>query len=315
MLDCDSGPGAHTACPSTDVNHRPCESIERAFQQPLNGQLFERCAVDLLRDNCYPNLRGTPDGRDDGIDGVAGPDAELEFVLVATTAKDFAGNLRKSVKRHVGTRNPCRAVVTLSASRNAPQLVLSLALGPRQEIVRPGDLEDESFAREIQREALFGTNALFAVEAGTQTVVSGDWLVLSQEDTSIEVNSAGDLVVQQAAVAASRDSLELATLIEEDVRQSLVVALKFATTILDRIDSVHRLAHVAIIAALTGVSYQAWRTRAEHAASPNAGALGWTQDRIMVHLRPGVRTRAEIGQRADDLAHDLMVLFRRELKE
>ena len=202
-----------------------------------------------------------------------------------------------------------------SASRYAPQLVLSLALGPRQEMVRPGDLEDESFARDIQREAIFGTNTLFAVEAGTQTVLRGDWLVLAQESVSIEISSTGDIVVRQAAVTAGRDSLELAALIEEDVRESLGVALKFATTILDRIDSVHRLSHVAIIAALTGVSYQPWRTRAEHARSPNAGTLGWTQDHTMVHLNPHVRTRAEISQRADELAHDLMVLLRRELKQ
>ena len=208
-----------------------------------------------------------------------------------------------------------RRIDAPSASHNAPQLVLSLALGPRQEILRPGDHEDELFAREIQREALFGTNAPFAVEAGTQTVLHGDWLVFAQEGASIEVSSAGDVIVRQPAVIADRDRLELAALIEEDIGQTLVVALRFATAILDRIDAAHRLAHVAIIAALTGVSYQPWRTRAEHARSPNAGTLGRTQDRTMVHLNPGVRTRAEISQRADELAHDLMVLLRRELKQ
>ena len=78
-----------------------CESIEQAIQQPLDGQLFERCAVDLLRDNYYPNLRGTPHGRDAGIDGITGPDAEPEFVLVATTAQDFARNLRQSIRSHL----------------------------------------------------------------------------------------------------------------------------------------------------------------------------------------------------------------------
>ena len=196
-----------------------------------------------------------------------------------------------------------------------PRLILSLALGPRQEILRPSELEDAAFARELQKEALFGTNAPFAVEPATQTIVRGDWLVLSQEGVSIEISSAGDLVVHQAAIEASRDSLELPALIEEDVRQSLVVGLNFATTILGSIDSVHRLSHVAIIAALTGVSYQAWRTRAEHAASPNAITMGWSQDPAIVHLNPGVRKRAEIGQRTEELADDLTVLLRHELKQ
>ena len=87
------------------------ESIEQAIQQPLGGQLFERCAVDLLRQNSYRNLRGTPHGHDVGMDGIAGPDEEPEFFLVVTTAKDFAGNLRQNVKRYVEGGGPCRTVV------------------------------------------------------------------------------------------------------------------------------------------------------------------------------------------------------------
>ena len=208
-----------------------------------------------------------------------------------------------------------RRIEAARASHREPQLALSLASGPRQEILRPSELEDGAFARAIQREALLSTNTLLAVEVGTQTVIRGDWLVLSQEGVSIEISSTGDLVVQQAAVAASRDSLGLAALIEEDIRQSLVAALEFATAVLGRIDSVHRLSHVAIIAALTGVSYQAWRTRAEHAASPNAMTMGGSQDPAIVHLNPGVRKRAEIGQRAEELADDLTVLLRRDLKQ
>ena len=37
-------------------------------------------------------------------------------------------------------------------------------------------------------------------------------------------------------------------------------------------------------------------------------------DRAVVHLNPAVRTRAEFSQRADELAHDLMVLLRRRTK-
>ena len=87
------------------------EAIEKAIQGPLSGQLFERCAVDLLRDNYYSKLRGTPPGHDAGIDGIVGPDAEPEFVLVATTAKDFARNLRRSVQSHLDAGGPGRRFV------------------------------------------------------------------------------------------------------------------------------------------------------------------------------------------------------------
>ena len=87
------------------------ESIEQAIGQRVDPTLFERCAVDLLREQYSPNLRGTPEKRDAGVDGISGPDADPDSILVATTAKEFARNLWESVKRHVEAGGPCRVVV------------------------------------------------------------------------------------------------------------------------------------------------------------------------------------------------------------
>ena len=87
------------------------DAIERAIRQPLDGTLFERCAVDLLRATRYPGLRATPQYRDAGVDGVAGPDAEPDFILVATTQADYAGNLRKSIKSYLAAGGPGRRFV------------------------------------------------------------------------------------------------------------------------------------------------------------------------------------------------------------
>ena len=62
-------------------------AIKGAIGQRVDAMLFEECAVDLLRQHYYSNLRGTPQKRDAGIDGIAGADADPEFILVATTAK------------------------------------------------------------------------------------------------------------------------------------------------------------------------------------------------------------------------------------
>ena len=76
-----------------------------------------------------------------------------------------------------------------------------------------------------------------------------------------------------------------------------------------------RLSQVAAVAALTEVGSLAWRTPEEHARSRNWVSIELSKDRASVHLNPTVRTRAEFSQRADELAHDLMVLLRRELKQ
>ena len=201
--------------------------------------------------------------------------------------------------------------------RSEPQLVLCVAAAPHQEVLRPTKLEDQTFARELQQAALFGPHALFAVKGGAQTELRGDWLVVSQEGASVQVDSAGDVVVRQPAIAADRSPLDIPAFIHEEIRERLAMALNFAATLLDSIDSARRLSHVAVVAALTGVSYQAWRTRDEHAQSPQAGSFGGgfglSQDHAVVHLNPAARSRAELGQRIDDLADDLTVLLRREL--
>ena len=230
------------------------------------------------------------------------------FVSAASGSVDERELLARA-EEGVGTPNAFRLF------GGEPEVVLSLAAGPRREVLRPSELEDASLARELQQEALFGAHPLFAVEAGASTALRGDWLVLSQERSSVELNSAGDVVVRQSAVAADRGFFELPALIEEDVRNCLASALKFSAAVLDRIDSVKRLSHTATVAALTEVGGQAWRTRDEHARSRNWGGIELSTGRAVVYLNPSVRTRAEFSQRADELAHDLMVLLRRKLRQ
>ena len=195
-----------------------------------------------------------------------------------------------------------------------PEVVLSLAAGPRTEILRPSELEGESFARKLQQEALFGPHSFFAAEAGAPTTLRGDWLVASQEGASVGINSAGDMVVRQSAVARDRGFFEVPALIEEDAFSCLAGALKFSNAVLAQSDSARRVTHIAVVAALTAVGSQTWRTREQHAHSPRSGALEVGHGRAVVHLHPAVRARAELSQRAEELAHDLMVLLRRELK-
>ena len=87
------------------------DAIKQAIDQPLDGRTFENCAVELLRERYYPKLRGTPEKQDMGVDGICGPDSDPEFILVATTRKDFARNLRDSVRTYVDRGGTCRTVV------------------------------------------------------------------------------------------------------------------------------------------------------------------------------------------------------------
>ena len=87
------------------------QAIASAIRRSLDPAVFERCALDLLRSEHYPGLRPIPPKRDAGMDGVSGPDGAPEFLLVATTAKDYRRNLHKSVQRYLGAGGEGRAFV------------------------------------------------------------------------------------------------------------------------------------------------------------------------------------------------------------
>ena len=76
------------------------QAIAHAIRQPLDGDAFERCALDLLRSAYYPGLRPIPPKRDAGMDGIAGPDSDPDFVLVVTTAEQYERNLHESIQRY-----------------------------------------------------------------------------------------------------------------------------------------------------------------------------------------------------------------------
>jgi hypothetical protein len=103
-------------------------------------------------------------------------------------------------------------------------------------------------------------------------------------------------------------------LIEEDVRDSLNLGLRFIA--LDHIDPTRRLSDLVPVVGLHRGSTMNWRTRAEHAKSPNGGTIAMrVRDHIIMQLTPSHRPRAALSQAADVLAEDFTVLLRREVRD
>ncbi len=193
-----------------------------------------------------------------------------------------------------------------------PQLLFGLSAGPRREILRPSELEEEELAAWIQQQALFGSCRLFSTETGIEPALRGDWLVLTQGASAIEIQATGNIVMRQPALSGGRDHFSLPALIEEDIEDRLAVALRFASMILDQIEPVRRLTRVSFTVEITNAAHHAWRTRAEHEQSPHSMSIGMQRGPALAHLSPPVRGRAELGQRASDFARDLTVLLRRQ---
>ena len=209
-----------------------------------------------------------------------------------------------------------------SWSASEPTLVVAVAGGPRRQILRPSELEDEALSKQIEQEARFGSYPLFYGTQGVTTSLDNNALILSDEQfnttspTSLLVDEEGTIRVARAAYRRREgDRFSIPSLIEEDVQDDIRASLGLVDGMLGRIDPSQSLNRVAIAAAILGqVSHLPWRTRAEHNASPLSASLGWgrSDDPIQVNLNQTTRDRSELtGQAADRVAQDLTVLLRR----
>jgi hypothetical protein len=149
-----------------------------------------------------------------------------------------------------------RATTLLPDTRGSvgvSQLAFVVTGGPHQQVLRPVELEHPDLARDIQREALFGDHPVLAATEGTNAVVRGDALLLEQQYGSVLVNQAGSVrIVQPTRQDRDRRQAQIPALIEEDLGEALVRAIRFAGWILQRVDPLHRLTDVVPVARLTG---------------------------------------------------------------
>lgn len=104
--------------------------------------------------------------------------------------------------------------------------------------------------------------------------------------------------------------------IEEDVQACIERFLNFANAVLTHIDPTNRLSHCVLAATMLNAGAAGWRTRAEHAASPNNMTLNIQNDGEMeaVSLSPPHRTRSALRLNTENLAEDLTVKLRRALQ-
>lgn len=192
-------------------------------------------------------------------------------------------------------------------------LVVAIAGGPRQQILRPAQIEDAGLHRKLMQDALFGDYPIFVAGEGTNPSVVNHSLRIAQERASLTIDAQGSICVVQLASNQS-DRTMLSTLIEEEVLAKLENTLRFAGKILNELDGPRRLSDVVPVAALFDAGYMPWKTRREYEREPNSAVMSGATDRVVVNLSPPSRKRAALLNTSQDLAEDLMVLLRRALK-
>jgi hypothetical protein len=188
-------------------------------------------------------------------------------------------------------------------------IVVAMAWGPKQQVLRPRQLDGAALSKSLHQEARFGEFAILDELAEAQVAVKGDALEIGQRERSIRLDELGSMVVAQPALRGGDHGFRW--LVEEDLVESLERALRFAARVLGMIDATERLTHAAVACALLGAGHAGWKTLEEYQRQPNSGTMGMADDRIVAPLRPPVRTRGELHQNPRSIAEDLAHLLRR----
>ena len=86
------------------------KDILKGLEGPLDPDLFEQCAADLLRD-LYPTLVPIRGGQDMGMDGAIADGEGESFPFVTTTSSECLRNLKKSLDSYIANGGKRRDVV------------------------------------------------------------------------------------------------------------------------------------------------------------------------------------------------------------
>lgn len=191
-------------------------------------------------------------------------------------------------------------------SRSTAELVISIAGGPRQNLLRPIQIEGDDLDRETFRLALQGPNAVFDRREGTDRELVDNTFTLRQRSRSLTIHSDGSIILVLPIQSESR----LGALIEEDVWEQITRAIGFFNDVLSFIDSTERLRHICIAVSIKGADYTGWRTRDQERSSPSGMTINMHDEKKAVAT--DVWPRASLRTRKAEIAEDLTVLLRRQ---
>lgn len=233
-----------------------------------------------------------------------------KFELAHTAAPLNTPELRSTAEAMLDERSR-------HGSQGPSRLCFALAAGPKQQVLRPAELEAESLADALHQQAMFGTPKLFEKSRGVIARMDGDILVIAQENgASLHLGEQGNVAIglpleRRESRSQGFGSVMLG-IVEESVLRELMNAIAFAAWVLDKIDPTQRVTHVVLAARIEAPDFMTWRTQAEQDESPNSGTMRMSSAPVKPVCvdRPRGALKFDISR----LAEDLLVPLRRQWK-
>jgi hypothetical protein len=201
-----------------------------------------------------------------------------------------------------------RAEVSGQPGYRGPEVTVAVAGGPRQQVIRPAQLTDPGLARSLTQVAMFGPNAVLDPQEGARSQATGGRLMLQGQTGAVSIDQLG--TIRMTHPASQPGPLgHIPAVLEEDLDEMLSRDLRFAGEVLDRVDERGRLSSVVPMVGLV-LGGAGFRTRAEHAASPNAMTMPRTMGLVTVTLTPASRPRAALLHDTTAIVEDIVALLK-----
>lgn len=185
--------------------------------------------------------------------------------------------------------------------------------GPRQQVLRPAELEDPILAKDLKQMLLFDDDPFFSTDFGISGQLEGDCMVFLQSKGSVSIDEMGTVsIVQSAKREADWRSGEASmVVIKEEIIERIARGLRLAGKVLERIDPTGKITNLVPLVTLLGAGYTEWRTLAQHRASPNSASMEPVPDRMEATLSPAIRNRTALTVDTARLSEDLTVRLSR----
>ncbi|WP_420637600.1 DUF4062 domain-containing protein [Candidatus Poriferisocius sp.] len=208
-----------------------------------------------------------------------------------------------------------RALLPEQSHSSQAQLVVAIASGPIQTVIRPATIGDRDLFEFLQREALAGPEAALDLSSGTEKLIQGNAMVLHQphDGAWVSLHESGSVVVAQSATGGDHRASFVPVIVKEDIAERIERALRLAGRVLDHVDPQRRISHISAAALLANAGFLGWTTRQEQAGNTSEATMNpFGQNRVEVSLSPTTRARAELLSDSNGLAEDLTALLSRK---
>lgn len=199
--------------------------------------------------------------------------------------------------------------------RSGHELILSIASGPRQPVLRPSQIDKKTLHETVLQAALFGPQKIFTPDRPNVVQIKDDQLFITHgENSRVVMSGEGDILLQLTIKQAS-GGIGGMVVIEEHVTETMVAALRYAAWLLDHVDQTQRLTHVALAATISNNDHLVWRSVTEQRDNPDSYSMGFGhKNREPVHLSPPSRPRPALVHQQTELVEDLVTLLRRQFQ-